>query len=84
MLVQKTSLKQAQRRFQMCVQFKNNLLQVQTKNNLKMDVPRENNLIGETRAVKLKPKKSRSHMQSVTKKTDVPLPKPAMKSSNKS
>ena len=46
--------KQVQRIFQMCVPRMNSLLQVQTKNNLKMDVPKENNLTMETRTVKLK------------------------------
>ena len=32
----------------------NNMLQVQIMNNLKMDVPKKNNLIMETRTVKLK------------------------------
>ena len=42
---QKPSLKQVQRRFQMCVQFKNNLLQVQTKNNILVYVPRKNTFL---------------------------------------
>ena len=51
--------KQAKIKLLLCVQFRNNLLQVHTKNNILMGVPRKNNLLpsfqrrNKTRTVKL-------------------------------